>query len=315
MGAIVELKQVRQFVALSEASNFHRAAQALHMSQPALSISIRKLEQELGVALFERQSRGVTLTEAGMAALPHARRLLRDREAMTDAIRATVDGMGGRLNVGFVGSAVYALLPRVVPLFRSQRPAVDLRLREATTLEIIRGVESGDLDVGVLRTPALDVGEVVLEPLYREEMILLMPPDHPLRDKGVLQLEDLRDEAFIGHDRTRLPNYWNLLLGAFDAAGFQPRIAEEAAHLHTLIALVESGIGIAMAPAVSRIPGADRIRYARLTVRGDPMMIGLALATRADERRPARDAFLSALRDAAGQLMARETAYAPPAPR
>jgi DNA-binding transcriptional LysR family regulator len=308
VGDIVELRQIRQFVALSDALNFHRAAKALNMSQPPLSISIRKLELELGVALFERQPRGVILTEAGHAALPHARKVLRDIDGMREAINATVDGMGGRLSVGFVGSSVYALLPKVVPLFRSQRPAVDLRLREATTLEIIRGVESGDLDVGVLRTPVLDSGEVTLEALYREEMILLLPPDHPLGGREALRLEDLREEPFIGHDRTRLPNYWNLQLSAFESAGFQPKIVEEAAHLHTLIALVESGIGMALAPAVSRIPGSNRVNYARLTVQGAPIMIGLALATRRDERRPARDAFIAALRQAADQLMKGEPA-------
>lgn len=298
----MELRQIRQFVALCEALNFHRAAKALNMSQPPLSISIRKLEQELGVTLFDRQARGVTLTEAGLAALPHARKILRGVEAMGDAVSATVDGMGGRLSVGFVGSAVYMLLPKVVPIFRSQRPAVDLRLREATTLEIIRGVESGDLDLGVLRTPVFDVGEIALEPLFREEMILLLPPNHPLRDQETVRLEDLRDEAFIGHDRARLPNYWNLILSACDTAGFQPRIVEEAAHLHTLIALVESGIGVALAPAVSRIPGSNRVSYARLTVQGAPIMIGLALAT-SGESRPVRDAFVAALREAADDLM------------
>lgn len=304
----MELRQIRQFVALSDALNFHRAAKALNMSQPPLSISIRKLELELGVALFERQARGVALTEAGLAALPHARKILRGVDAMDDAVSATVDGMGGRLSVGFVGSAVYALLPKVVPLFRSQRPAVDLRLREATTLEIVRGVESGELDVGVLRTPALDVGDITLEALYREEMILLLPPNHRLAGQDTLRLEDLRGEPFIGHDRTRLPNYWNLLLSAFDGAGFQPQIVEEAAHLHTLIALVESGIGMALAPAVSRIPGGNRVAYARLTVQGAPIMIGLALATRRDEPRPAREAFIVALRQAADHLMKGEPA-------
>ncbi len=299
----MELRQIRQFVALSEALNFHRAAKTLNISQPPLSISIRKLEQEFGVALFDRQARGVSLTEAGLAALPHARRILRDVESMGEAIEATVDGTGGRLSVGFVGSAVYMLLPQVVPAFRSQRPAVDLRLREATTLEILRGLEAGDLDIGVLRTPVLDVGEVVLEPLFREEMILLLPPNHPLRGRETVKLEDLRDEPFIGNDRVRLPNYSNLSLSACEAAGFQPRIVEEAAHLHTLIALVESGIGIALAPAVSRIPGGDRVGYARLTVKGAPIMIGLALATRPGENRPVRDTFVTALREAAHHLM------------
>lgn len=299
----MELRQIRQFVVLGEQLNFHRAAEVLNMSQPPLSISMRKLETEMGVALFERQSRGVILTEAGVAALPHARKVLTGVETMVDAARATANGMGGQLNVGFVGSSIYALLPKVVPLFRAKRPAVELRLREATTLEIIRSLESGDLDVGVLRTPVFDSGEVTLEALCREEMILLLPKGHPLRDREPVRLEDLRDEAFIGYDRARLPSYQNLSLSACAVAGFQPKIVEEAAHLHTLIALVESGIGIALAPAVSRIPGSDRICYARLTVQEAPIMIGLALATRPVESRPARDVFVTALREAAEHLV------------
>lgn len=299
----MELRQIRQFVVLSELLNFHRAAEALNMSQPPLSISIRKLEQELGVQLFERQARGVTLTEAGMVALPHARGILKGLDAMTDAIDATVDGTGGRLNVGFVGSAVYMLLPRAVPIFRAERPAVDLRLREMTTLEIVRGLETGDLDIGVLRTPVLDTGEVALEPLLKEEIILLMPLNHRMAGQAVVRLEDLRDEPFIGHDRVRTSNYWNLFMGACEAAGFQPKIVEEAAQLHTLIALTESGIGLTFAPAVSRIPAGDRVATARLTVKGEPIMIGLALATSPSNSRPTRNAFLTALRQAADQLM------------
>lgn len=298
----MELKQIRQFVALCDAQNFHRAAKALNMSQPPLSISIRKLEAEMGVKLFERHARGVKLTEAGLASLPYARKILTGVEAMSDAASATVDGMSGRLSVGFVGSAVYSLIPKVVPLFRSLRPSVDLRLREMTTLEIIRELETGDLDVGVLRMPVFDVRDVALEALYREEMILLFPKKHPLRDREVIRLEDLREEAFIGYDRTRLPNYRNLMLSACEAAGFQPRIVEETAHLHTLIALVESGLGVGLAPAVSRVPAANRVSYARLTVQGTPIMVGLALATRPDENRPTQDAFIATLREAAARL-------------
>lgn len=304
----MELRQIRQFVALSETLNFHRAAEALNMTQPPLSISIRKLELELGVELFDREARGVRLTEAGRVALPHARKALRTLGEMGEAINATIDGTGGRLSVGFVGTAVYALLPKVVPLFRAQRPGVDLGLREATTIDIVRGVDAGELDIGVLRTPVLDIGDLNLEPLYREEMILLLPPDSPLQGRGVLRLEDLGAERFIGHDRARLPYYWSLSLTLFEAAGFQPNIVEEAAHLHTAIALVESGLGVALAPAVSRIAGADRVRYARLSVQGAPIMVGVALATRRDEARPARDAFIEALRTAAKDLMGAETA-------
>jgi DNA-binding transcriptional LysR family regulator len=264
---------------------------------------MQKLEQEMGVKLFERLSRGVALTEAGAAALPHARKILRGVDMMRDAASATVSGMGGRLGVGFVGSAVYGLLPKVVPLFRAERPLVDLRLREDTSLEILKALESGELDIGVLRTPVLDMGEVSLELLYREEMILVLPNDHPLRKRKTVRLEDLRDEAFIGYDRARLPSYHALTLSAFDAAGFQPHAIEEAAHVQTMIALVESGMGVALAPAVSRIPGANRVSYTRLTVRGAPVLIGLALATRSGESRPAQDAFKAALREAVARMM------------
>lgn len=299
----MELRQIRQFVALADTLNFHRAAKRLNMSQPPLSISMQKLEQEMEVKLFERLSRGVALTEAGLAALPHARKILREVDMMRDSASMTVNGMRGRIGVGFVGSAVYGLLPKVVPLFRAERPLLDLRLREDTSLEILKALESGELDIGVLRTPVLDIGEVSVELLYREEMILVLPNDHPLQQRKTVRLEELRDEAFIGYDRVRLPSYHALTLSAFDAAGFQPHVVEEAAHVQTMIALVESGIGVALAPAVSRIPGANRVCYTRLTVRDAPVLIGLALATRSGESRPAQDAFKAALREAVARMM------------
>lgn len=300
----MKLKQVRQFAALAQTLNFHRAARQLNMSQPPLSVSIRKLEQEMGMPLFERLPRGVALTEAGRAALPHARSILNEIDMMQEAARAIVDGLGGRLSISFVGSAVYGLLPRVVPLFRARRPQVELRLREDTTLDILTGLRAGDLDLGVLRTPVFDAEDLHLEPLYREEMILVLPDGHPLGTGATVRLEDLHAESFIGYDRARLPSYHALTAIACDSAGFHPHIIEETAHVQTMIALVESGIGIALAPAVARIPGANRVRYARLTVQGEPILIGLALATRPGDDRPAPDAFKAALRTAVAQMLA-----------
>jgi Transcriptional regulator len=307
----MELRQIRQFVALADTLNFHRAAKRLNMSQPPLSISMQKLEQELEVRLFDRLTRGVALTDAGLAALPHARKILRDVELMRDAASATVNGMRGRLGVGFVGSAVHGLLPKVVSLFRAERPLVELRLREDTSLAILKDLESGELDIGVLRTPVYNIGEMDLEPLYREEMIVVLPPDHPLRDRKTIRLEEIPDETFIGYDRSRLPSYHALTLAACEAAGFQPRIVEEAAYVQTMIALVESGIGIALAPATSRIPGANRVSYARLTVQKAPILIGLALATRKGETRPAQEAFKAALREAVARMIKEDPTMSP----
>jgi DNA-binding transcriptional LysR family regulator len=298
----MELRQLRHFVALAETLNFHRAAAALNMTQPPLSLSIRKLEEQLGSPLFERHARGVALTQAGIAALTHAREALNAAEALAQSVRETAAGDRGQLRVGFVGSATYALIPAVVPAFRSQRPQVDLSLKEATSLEVLRALEEGALDVGLLRTPLLQVGRVALEPLYKEELILVTPRDHPLGQRSEVRLEDLRDEPLVVYDRRQVPNLWSLTVMSCEAAGFLPRIAEEASQIHTMIALVESGLGLALAPSIMRRAGSDRVRYLRLTAQGRPLHIGLALATREGDRRTAVRAFADLAREAAARF-------------
>lgn len=298
----MELRQLRHFVALAETLNFHRAAAALNMTQPPLSLSIRKLEEQLGSPLFERHARGVALTEAGAAALAHAREALNAAEALAQSVRETAAGDRGQLRVGFVGSATYALIPAVVPAFRRQRPQVDLSLKEATSLEVVRALEEGGLDVGLLRTPLLQVGRVALEPLYKEELILVTPRDHPLGQRSEVRLEDLRDEPLVVYDRRQVPNLWSLTVMSCEAAGFLPKIAEEASQIHTMIALVESGLGLALAPSIMRRAGSDRVRYLRLTAQGRPLQIGLALATREGDRRSAVRAFADLAREAAARF-------------
>ena len=298
----MELRQLRHFVALAETLNFHRAAAALNMTQPPLSLSIRKLEEQLGSPLFERHARGVALTEAGSAALAHAREALNAAEALTQSVRETAAGDRGQLRVGFVGSATYALIPAVVPAFRRQRPQVDLSLKEATSLEVVRALEEGALDVGLLRTPLLQVGRVALEPLYKEELILVTPRDHPLGQRSEVRLEELRDEPLVVYDRRQVPNLWSLTVMSCEAAGFLPKIAEEASQIHTMIALVESGLGLALAPSIMRRAGSDRVRYLRLTAQGRPLQIGLALATREGDRRSAVRAFADLAREAAARF-------------
>src|SRR4051812_27857586 len=114
----MDLRRIRQFVVLADVLNFRKAAERLHIAQPALSVSIQKLEAELGAPLFERSASGVTLTPAGRSALPEARRALFHAEQFIDAARAVGAGQGGVIRVGFVGSSTYSVLPRLVPRFR-----------------------------------------------------------------------------------------------------------------------------------------------------------------------------------------------------
>jgi DNA-binding transcriptional LysR family regulator len=149
----MNLKQLHQFIALAETGNFHRAAEQLHMAQPPLSISIRKLEEELGSALFDRTSTGVVLTPAGKAMLESARATLFHAEQCRQAVRDTREGVGGLIRLGFVGSATYELLPRLIPSFRDRYPKVGLEFYEATSAEILEGLATRRFDAGLLRYP------------------------------------------------------------------------------------------------------------------------------------------------------------------
>lgn len=296
----MELRQLRQFVTLADTLNFHRAAEALHMTQPPLSISIRKLEAEFGAPLFQRHARGVSLTEAGAAALTVAREALTAADAVVQAVRETAHGQRGRLGVGFVGSATYALVPAVVPAFRARRPGIDLSLKEATSLEALRGVEAGTLDVGLVRTPLLEAASVLLQPLSREPLMLLAPLEHALHRRSRVQLEDLKDEPFVLYDRVQTPNMRAQTLMACEAAGFLPKAAEETAHIHTMIALVESGLGLAFVPAIMRQAAQGRAHVLEVTAGGAALQTGLALATRRDDARPAVTEFAGVARTVTG---------------
>ena len=140
----MELRQLHQFIAVAETLNFSSAAERLHMAQPPLSVAIRKLEEEVGAPLFERRARGDRLTAAGTRRCALARRCVtRREEALRDAALAQ-PGASRALRVGFVGSATYALLPRLLPAFRARYPQVELVLRESANLELLAMVESGE---------------------------------------------------------------------------------------------------------------------------------------------------------------------------
>ncbi|MFY0476898.1 LysR family transcriptional regulator [Achromobacter marplatensis] len=134
----MDFRHLQQFLVLAETLNFHRAAEKLHMSQPPLSVSIRKLEDMVGVPLFVRGRQGVQLTEAGLAALDEARRALFHAEQFKLAARAGAAGEGGTVRIGFVGSATHGILPRILPLFRQRYPGVTVLLREATSIRIMQ---------------------------------------------------------------------------------------------------------------------------------------------------------------------------------
>jgi len=289
----MELRHLRYFVAVGDELNFGRAALALHIAQPPLSRAIRALEAELGATLFDRGTRGVRLTGAGAALLPEARRLLRDAEAFRDGARQYAAGAAGTLSIGFVSTAAYNVLPRIVPAFRARRPGVRLALREATSDVQPAALASGELDVGFLIPGARDPA-LAYAPLHREPLVAALPARRrwPVR----VSLRSLAGEAFILFPREVAPELHDAIVALCRKAGFAPRIGQEAIQMQTIVSLVAGGMGVSLVPASLEHMRRDGVVYRPLAERGPRVEIGLAW--RAADDSPLTRAFVAEARAA-----------------
>jgi DNA-binding transcriptional LysR family regulator len=247
----MELRQLNQFVAVAEALSFRRAAERLHMAQPPLSVAIRKLEDELGAELFERRGRTIRLTEAGHEALRTARKCLADAAEIRTAARSAAQGDVGRLRMGFVGSATYSLLPKLLPAFRKRYPRIELELRESTNQEMLELIEAERLDAGLVRVPTTAGDALQLEVIERDVFHAVMPKRHPLAAARSVTLRALAEGPLIGYAHTKVPGLHAVAMFAFQHAALSPRAVQEATQVQTVLCLVESGLGVALVPSVS----------------------------------------------------------------
>ncbi|WP_171020131.1 LysR substrate-binding domain-containing protein [Hydrogenophaga sp. 2FB] len=283
----MELRQLRHFIALAETLNFHRAAERLHIAQPALSISIRRLEEDLGVPLFERGRGGTVLSAAGAAALPEAIRTLQQAEQLQSRARAGMKGDVGVVHVCFVGSATYALLPKVLAELRSEHPGIRTQLHESTTTAIVTGLIKKRFDIGIVRYPLRSPPDMVMELLDRDSFHVALPPGHRFARRRHIALSELANDPFVMAPTESSDAKQNLGLYACQLAGFVPQIAQEATQLQTIVCLVESGVGVALVPS-----GVIRSIQSRVTIRplsdiADRLPMGLALLYPKGGLRPA----------------------------
>jgi LysR family transcriptional regulator, benzoate and cis,cis-muconate-responsive activator of ben and cat genes len=292
----MELRHLRYFVAIGEELNFTRAAERLRIAQPPLSQQIRQLEEELGVTLLQRNSRPLRLTEAGELLLARARALLADFEVAVADVRRIGRGQAGKLNVGFVGSAMFAGLPDMIGAYREQYPDVELALDEMLAAEIADALQRRRIDVGFTRPPLLPESGVAQRVILEEPYVAALPRAHPLAASRAIALSELSDEAFVLYPARPEPSVTGLIIAACQAAGFTPRLAQEVLHLQTAIGLVAAGVGVSLVPeAVARAQGSRGVSYVPLT---PPAVIGpLAIAWREEDVSPALQRFLALVAD------------------
>lgn len=292
----MELRQLKQVLVLAETLNFHRAAERLHMSQPPLSSSIKKLEEELGVLLFERLPSGLRPTPACEIVLRNARRTLFFAEEIRRSAREGEKGEQGLLRLGFVGSATYSLMPRLIRRFRHEYPRVDLAIEESTTTELLRRLEEHSLDLALVRFPVFEPSSATITPLQKDNMVLAVSADSALAAHKKLSLTALAEEPFIIYSRTMVPAMYTLIMYAFQEAGIQPRIAQEAVQVQTILSLVESGLGAAMVPAAAKKYAGSGVVL--IPIEGPPahLKMGIALATLSDAVSPSARNFIDLAR-------------------
>lgn len=290
----MELRHLRYAVAVADTLHFGRAARALNISQPPLSQQIRDLERELGVTLFARTRRSVELTPAGHVFLERARRLLGDATALVDATRRAARGELGDLSIGFVHSAGYGIVPRVVRAFRRRCPEVGLRLHEATPAEQAAALEAGRIDLGLARRAEFGAG-LHTEVILREPFLLALPRQHPAAQRAPARLEDFAGEPFIAFPRERAPAFHQALMGLCLRAGFAPRVTQEVNTIHTALGLVGAGIGIAMVPASAIEIGPPNVAF--IPLRDEDAVAELLMIWRPERATPALQRFIACLRE------------------
>ncbi|QUS41122.1 LysR family transcriptional regulator [Tardiphaga alba] len=274
----MELRQLRQFVMLAETMNFRRAADRLNMAQPALSVSIRKLEDELRAPLFERSTRDMRLTAFGKLFLDHARRTLFEADQALRIAQSAAIGEAGTLSIGFVGTATYAALPRLIPAHRAAFPHVQLQLRESTSSEILAQIEQGSMDLGIVRAPVARTTECVLQTIEEDHLVLALHRDHPLAARDDLSLADLREEPFVTYSAAIVPSLHAMLSFACQNAGFVPKVSQEAVQVQTVISLVDSGLGVALVPSAATRNQSSNVRFRQLPDLQTMAPISLAIA-------------------------------------
>lgn len=287
----MELRHLRYFVTVAEELHFGRAAQRLNLAQPPLSQQIRGLEKELGGPLFLRTSRKVELTDAGRLFLEQARLVLTQADKARDAMRAAGRGEAGRISIGFVASAVYMLLPQILRAFHRERPQVELVCHEIYPVEQAVAFQEGRLQASFTRTPILDKSIASLC-VAKEGYTLALPSDHPFAlRKGPLHLRDLASEGFVLFPRARSIGCYDGVISSCLRAGFSPNVVQEGGSIHSVIALVAAGQGVALVPVSFQYLMHPGVVYRALPPR-ECDELDLTLNWRADDDSPLVKAFI-----------------------
>jgi DNA-binding transcriptional LysR family regulator len=244
----MELRQLRYAVAVAENLSFRQASRELHVAQPSLSVQIKQLEDELGVRLFQRSKRQVEITRAGDVFLDTAREVLSVLERSSSAARQAQQGEAGTIRLGFVPTASFSILPRLIEEIRRQLPLVVVELREWPATTQIRELKAGNLDIGIGHLEELP-HQLESFILLRERFVLVLPEEHRAARNRAVHLEDLRDDLLLIPRKDLFPTVHQMIVDVFARNGVPTNRCQVVEHVQTAIVLAAANVGFAFVPA------------------------------------------------------------------
>jgi DNA-binding transcriptional LysR family regulator len=275
----MELRHLRYFVVVAEEQNVTRAAERLHVSQPPLSRQIKDLEEELGVALFQRTAKSVALTAAGKIFLNEARAVLLQAEKAVQTVRAVAAGERGQLRVGYAPSLTVELLPKALRSFEGTCPGVRVSLHDLSTEECVQKLTARKLDVALtVRPSGSSMRGLAFERLITYPICCAVAVNHPLAKKRSIALARLRQEKLMGYSQEDYPEYFDWLAEIFKPNPFDPHSVEEYDSATGLIAAVEAGRGVALVSTSMKCLAGPRVKLLPISPALPPLVVGALTA-------------------------------------
>ena len=255
-----QLSQLRCFVAVATELHFSRAAALLNMTQPPLTRQIQLLEHEVGVSLLERAGGNVRLTPAGTIFLREAEDILRRSQAATLAARRAMRADAGSVTIGFIPAASFTLLPQLLAAITAGLPDVQVVLREMQTADQLEAIGADRIDLGIVR-PFAPRAFAESTPMFREPFVLAIPVGHALAKREKLPIAALEGQAFIEFCPSASRYLYEVVAGRLRAEGVAPQTVQTLSHTHSILALVDAGLGVALVPQSAHRLGYAGVRF------------------------------------------------------
>ena len=292
MGNQLELRHLRYFIAVAEELHFRRAAERLFISQPGLSRQIHQMEKNLGYPLFIRTSRTVSLTLAGAYLKTEAITILQRLEGALHHTRLLHEGLEGRLNFGYVGSAMQDIIPSLLLRFRQGYPKVIYGLEALGNQAQIDRLLTRDLDIGFVRLDGVP-RELESKQLSVDTFSLVLPADHPISEENYEGIHQLENERFLLFDRSYSRSYYDKVMEVFIEGNIIPNVTHRTVHATTIYRLVENNFGLSIVPTSLTLGYLMNVKFIELT--GIPQRTTISAVWRKDNDNPALGNFVGLL--------------------